>query len=75
MQLWSAVNGKCKQNANTSDQIFNVAKVISYVTQTITLEECDLLITGTPPGACEVRSGDCIELGIKDLISLKFNVE
>ena len=44
------VNGETRQDSNTSEMIFGVADLISRLSQTITLEPGDLLITGTPAG-------------------------
>jgi 2-keto-4-pentenoate hydratase/2-oxohepta-3-ene-1,7-dioic acid hydratase in catechol pathway len=43
------------QDAPTSDMIFSVARLISFVSEAITLEPGDLLATGTPPGIGEAR--------------------
>jgi 2-keto-4-pentenoate hydratase/2-oxohepta-3-ene-1,7-dioic acid hydratase in catechol pathway len=48
IKLWR--NGEIRQNSNTSDMIFNVAYIISYLSQYITLEPGDTIITGTPEG-------------------------
>ena len=44
------VNGVVKQSSNTSDMIFNVAEIVSYLSQFMTLMPGDLVITGTPSG-------------------------
>lgn len=43
-------NGELRQNSNTSDLIFNVAEVVSYASQYMTLEPGDIISTGTPEG-------------------------
>lgn len=48
--LQLTVNGEIKQNSNTSQQIFSVAAVISFISQFVTLEPGDLISTGTPSG-------------------------
>lgn len=45
-----AVNGQIKQKSNTSDMIFTVAEIVSYLSQFMTLLPGDLVITGTPEG-------------------------
>ena len=45
-----AVNGAVKQSSNTSDMIFSVAEIVSYLSQFMTLLPGDLVITGTPEG-------------------------
>lgn len=44
------VNGEIRQSSNTSDMIFNVAEVVSYLSQFMTLLPGDVVITGTPEG-------------------------
>ena len=44
------VNGDLRQNSNTADMIFNVAQLVSYISQYITLEPGDVISTGTPEG-------------------------
>ena len=50
LNLKSYVNGELRQNGNTSDMIFGVFELISYITRSITLEPGDLVSTGTPSG-------------------------
>lgn len=50
LNLRSFVNGELRQNGNTSDMIFGVYRLISYISKSITLEAGDLVSTGTPAG-------------------------
>lgn len=50
LNLKSYVNGKLRQDGNTSDMIFGVYPLISYISKSITLEAGDLISTGTPAG-------------------------
>ena len=50
LNLKSYVNSEIRQNGNTSDMIFGVYKLISYISRSITLETGDLISTGTPAG-------------------------
>jgi 2,4-didehydro-3-deoxy-L-rhamnonate hydrolase len=69
------VNGERMQTGNTKTMIFNVAELISYVSEYITLKPGDLMITGTPPGVGEgkkpakifLKDGDVMELSIAKL--------
>ncbi|MFN4111965.1 MAG: fumarylacetoacetate hydrolase family protein [Ignavibacteria bacterium] len=56
IKLW--VNGVLKQNDNTSNMIYSVEKIIEYLSYYFTLEEGDLVFTGTPKGVGEVKAGD-----------------
>lgn len=69
------VNGQRMQTGNTRTMIFPVDELIAYVSEYITLEPGDLLITGTPPGVGEgkkpeaiyLKAGDTMALSIKKL--------
>jgi len=50
LNLKSYVNSELRQNGNTSDMIFGVYELISFISKSITLEEGDLISTGTPSG-------------------------
>ena len=49
------LNGQTMQDSNTSNMVFGVADIVSFVTQAITLEPGDLIITGTPAGVGAFR--------------------
>lgn len=55
------VNGDKRQDGNTKDLIFTNEKVIAYVSRFITLNEGDLIFTGTPKGVSPVKRGDRLE--------------
>ncbi|MEC7478514.1 MAG: fumarylacetoacetate hydrolase family protein [Bacteroidota bacterium] len=74
LNLWLKVNGKEMQNSNTSDFIFNVEEVVSYISQFMTLLPGDIISTGTPFGVGlglnppkYLKEGDVVELGIDGL--------
>jgi 2-keto-4-pentenoate hydratase/2-oxohepta-3-ene-1,7-dioic acid hydratase in catechol pathway len=50
LNLRSFVNGELRQDGNTSEMIFGVYKLISYISGSITLEAGDMISTGTPAG-------------------------
>ena len=50
LNLYCWVNGELRQNSNTSDMIFSVAEIISYISQYMTLKPGDVITTGTPEG-------------------------
>ena len=74
VQLWLDLNGKQRQNENTGDMIFLVDVLIEHLSKYLTLEEGDLILTGTPPGFDTVQKGDTIEAGFKDIDKIKFHV-
>ncbi|WP_288883124.1 fumarylacetoacetate hydrolase family protein [Pedobacter panaciterrae] len=82
LRLWLSVNGKIMQDGNTSNFIFNVPFVISYVSQFMTLLPGDVISTGTPAGVglgfnppVYLKEGDVVELGIDGLGSSKQQVK
>lgn len=74
LKLWLSVNGQKYQNSNTSDMIFSVRYLISYLSQYMTLLPGDIVTTGTPEGVglgmnpqVYLKPGDVVELGIEGL--------
>ncbi len=55
------LNGVEKQKGNTADVIFSFEKIISYASQFFTLQQGDLIFTGTPAGVGPVKQGDRLE--------------
>ncbi|MDG1761077.1 MAG: fumarylacetoacetate hydrolase family protein [Flavobacteriaceae bacterium] len=74
LHLWLKLNGEMMQNSSTSDFIFNIQEVISYISQFMTLLPGDVISTGTPFGVGlgltpprYLKQGDVVELGIEGL--------
>ena len=65
------LNGELKQQANTSDLIFPVAKLISFISHVMTLMPGDVIATGTTSGIGPMRPGDTIEVKIEGIGTLK----
>jgi len=68
------LNGQVMQHSSTSQMIFSVDKLVSYISQVVTLEPGDLIFTGTPPGVGFARRppvflkpGDVVEIEIEKL--------
>jgi 2-keto-4-pentenoate hydratase/2-oxohepta-3-ene-1,7-dioic acid hydratase in catechol pathway len=79
LQLRLKVNGELRQDANTSDMIWPVAELIALVSEHVTLEPGDVLMTGTPSGvglATEtwLGVGDVIEASIDGLGTLQVEI-
>jgi 2-keto-4-pentenoate hydratase/2-oxohepta-3-ene-1,7-dioic acid hydratase in catechol pathway len=55
LPIRAILNGQVMQDSSTSNQIFGVAEVVSFISQAITLEPGDLIITGTPAGVGAFR--------------------
>ncbi|MBD8545317.1 fumarylacetoacetate hydrolase family protein [Sphingomonas sp. CFBP 8760] len=64
------VNGERMQTGNTKTMIFAIDELIAYVSEYVTLEPGDLLITGTPPGVGEGKKPESIFLKAGDTMSL-----
>ena len=83
LRLWLKVNDKMVQDGNTSNFIFDVAYIVSYISQFMTLLPGDVISTGTPAGvgmgqkpeAWYLNPGDVVELGIEGLGSSKQHVK
>ncbi len=65
------VNGEIRQNSNTSQMIFSPQEIISYVSETMTLNPGDIIATGTPPGVGEMKADSIVEVTIEDIGTLK----
>lgn len=74
LKMWLRVNGKTVQDGNTDDMIFGVSRLISYISEFMTLLPGDVISTGTPSGVglgfkppVYLKPGDVVELGIEKL--------
>jgi acylpyruvate hydrolase len=61
------INEQIKQNGHTSDMIFRIPRLIQHVSSVMTLEEGDLILTGTPAGVGPITAGDRIECALVDV--------
>jgi 2-keto-4-pentenoate hydratase/2-oxohepta-3-ene-1,7-dioic acid hydratase in catechol pathway len=79
LNMWLDLNGVRMQSGNTKTMIFGVAKIVSYLSQFMTLKPGDVICTGTPPGVgmgvkkngkpapVYLKRGDVMTLGIEGL--------
>jgi len=75
LRLWLGVDGKRYQDGNTRTMIFDVATLVSYISQFMSLQPGDVISTGTPPGVgmgqkpdpVYLRAGQTMRLGIEGL--------
>ena len=72
--LWLDVNGTRYQDGNTNTMIFPVSKIISYLSECMSLQPGDVIATGTPPGVgmgmkpqVFLRAGDAMRVGVEGL--------
>jgi len=59
------LNGEIKQSSNTSNMIFTVDYLVSFISQIMTLGPEDVILTGTPPGVGPMQVGDVVEVEIE----------
>jgi 2-keto-4-pentenoate hydratase/2-oxohepta-3-ene-1,7-dioic acid hydratase in catechol pathway len=82
LRLWLKVNGQTMQDGNTSNLIFKIPFLVSYISQFMTLLPGDIISTGTPAGVglgmkppVYLKPGDIVELGIDGLGQAKQTVK
>ena len=61
------INGVLKQSGNTRDMIFSVPVLISFISKQFTLEEGDIIATGTPAGVSPIVPGDVVEIEVEKI--------
>ena len=69
-----SINGTLKQKARLGTMIFNPSKIVEYISSLMTLEEGDIIYTGTPAGVSKVEKGDKIFAEIEGMASLNCEV-
>ena len=67
LQIRTYLNGELMQDDNTSECVFNVQTVLSYLSQCLTLCPGDIVITGTPKGIAPMKPGDLVEVEIEKI--------
>lgn len=81
LDMWLDVNGERMQTGSTKTMIFDVAKLVSYISHFMLLEPGDVITTGTPPGVGLgmkpprfLKAGDVVTLGIEGLGTQRQNI-
>jgi 2-keto-4-pentenoate hydratase/2-oxohepta-3-ene-1,7-dioic acid hydratase in catechol pathway len=81
LDLKTWVNGELRQNANTSDLIFNTDEIIEHLSTAFTLEPGDVIVTGTPSGVglwmdpkSWLKAGDVVRIEIAGLGAIENRV-
>lgn len=67
------INGQTVQEGRTSDMIFSIDHIVSYISQFFTLKTGDIIYTGTPVGVGPVHIDDHLEGYVEDRKVLEFN--
>lgn len=68
------VNGEVRQNDQLNKMILNPVQTVEYISSLMTLEEGDLIFTGTPKGVGKVNRGDVLEAQIENISQLNCKV-
>ncbi len=71
LKIETRVNGEVKQSGRTSELIFWVGHLVSYVSRVMTLMPGDVIATGTPEGVGPLKDGDVVEICIESIGTLK----
>lgn len=74
LKIQTRVKGLVRQSSNTSDLIFSVPELIEFISSIMTLLPGDVIATGTPPGVGSLKAGDCVEVEVEGLSTLKNGV-
>lgn len=75
LDLELRVNGQERQSSNTRYMVHSVARIISFVSEIMTLERGDIILTGTPEGVGPVVDGDVLEASLGDLLTIKVDAK
>lgn len=71
LELKTYVNGELVQKGTTKDMIFNIPELIEYLSSFMTLNENDIILTGTPKGSVDTKVGDHVITEIEGIGSLQ----
>jgi 2-keto-4-pentenoate hydratase/2-oxohepta-3-ene-1,7-dioic acid hydratase in catechol pathway len=74
LKLETRLNGEVRQSQRTSDLLFGVDEIVSYVSQFVTLLPGDLIYTGTPGSTTAMKPGDVVEVELEGVGVLRNKV-
>jgi 2-keto-4-pentenoate hydratase/2-oxohepta-3-ene-1,7-dioic acid hydratase in catechol pathway len=74
LRIQCRLNGRTVQDGNTRAMIFGIPEMLAFISRQITLEPGDLILTGTPAGVGELEHGDCVEVEIEGIGTLRNTV-
>jgi 2-keto-4-pentenoate hydratase/2-oxohepta-3-ene-1,7-dioic acid hydratase in catechol pathway len=75
LELKTYLNGELKQQDNTQNCVFSIQRVLSFISQYMTLLPGDVVITGTPRGIAPMKPGDTVEVQIESIGTLRNTVQ
>ncbi len=70
LEIIGRVNGEIRQHGHVRDMIFSIPYLISYISQIMTLDPGDLILTGTPEGVGPLAPGDVVEVEIPGVVRI-----
>lgn len=70
----TVVNGEVVQSSNTSDLIFSIPELVATISEYVTLQPGDVVLTGTPAGVGEMEPGDTVSVTVEGLGTLSNTV-
>ncbi len=65
LRIVTRLNGQVKQDARTSEMIYDIPFLVSYISRVMTLHPGDIIATGTPGGSAPMKPGDVVEVEIE----------
>lgn len=65
LEIWARINGKEVQHCNSTELLFDIPTIISFVSQVVTLEPGDLIFTGTSGTPAQINDGDVVEVEVQ----------
>ena len=75
LEINLTVNGTLRQHSNTKNMIYTIDVLISFLSSVFTLEEGDIIYTGTPEGVAQVFTGDILEAEIPGVGKIQHTVQ
>ena len=75
LTISAKVNGEVRQNSSTSDMVFSVYELLSFISFVMTLEPHDVVTTGTPEGVGPISDGDVVQVEISEIGVLENKVK
>lgn len=69
-----SLNSKIKQQSNTKNMIFSPSDLVKFISNIMTLNQGDIIATGTPSGVGKMKKGDCVKISIEDIGVLENNL-
>jgi acylpyruvate hydrolase len=75
LDLELKINTIVKQKANTRQMMYSLERIVSFISDIMTLQRGDLILTGTPEGVGEIKEGDILEARLGTFCTLKVDVK